>query len=219
MVIGNGLLGKIFKTIDSEEYLIFSSGVSNSMEKNEEEYNREFNLIKNYINTDKKFIYFSTININDDDRMYFLHKRKIEKFIINSCNNYLIFRLPNIIGNGGNVNNIFNYFKTKIIEKSVIKVQNVNRSLIDIDDVKKICERCLDIKNTILHISHIESTKVIDIVNIISSELNKKVKIKLVDGVCITNSNSQQVDDAIKFLRIDKESYTKKIIKKYIKQW
>ncbi len=71
MVIGNGLIGNIFKLVDSDNYLIFASGVSNSMENNDGEFNREFDLLKSHINTNKKFIYFSTVNINDDNRKYF----------------------------------------------------------------------------------------------------------------------------------------------------
>ena len=219
MIVGNGLIANMFKTINSENYLIFASGVSNSMELNEEEFNREFNLIQSHINTDKKFIYFSTINLYNDDRKYFLHKRKIEDFIINNSNNYLIFRLPNIIGNGGNNNNIFNYFKINIIEGNLIKVQDVYRSLIDIEDIKNICEYCMLLDNSIINISEIESIKVLDIINIISDELNVTpvIEINLTTKTNLEIKNSEIVNEAINYLGLNIKDYTKEIIKKYIK--
>ena len=219
MVIGNGLISKSFDDyIDNEDYLIYASGVSDSSEDRDSEYDREFNLIKNHISTNSKFIYFSTIN--NGDSKYFLHKRNMEKYIIDNSNNYLIFRLPNVVGDGGNINNIFNYLNKKIINDEFIKVQNVNRSLIDIGDVKNICEYCFNLKNKIINISNIEIVKVIDIVNIMSDELNKSVKIELIDGVSsIFKNNSIEVENAIEFIGIDRNDYTKNLIKKYIKRW
>lgn len=217
MIIGNGLISNAFKEYsNNDDYLIFASGVSNSGEDRDSEFNREFLLIKEYITTYSKFIYFSTIN--DGNSKYFIHKRNIENYISSNSKNYLIFRLPNVVGNGGNVNNIFNYLNQKILNDEVIKVQDINRSLIDIDDVKNICEQCFNIKNTILDISIIEEIKVIDIVNIMSDELNKKTEVEIIGGISKNYTNSQQVDNVIKILGIDKESYTKKIIKKYIKK-
>lgn len=220
MVVGNGLISKSFDDyIDNEDYLIYASGVSDSSEDRDSEYDREFNLIKNHISTNSKFIYFSTIN--NRDSKYFLHKRNMEKYIIDNSNNYLIFRLPNVVGNGGNINNIFNYLNKKIINDEFIKVQNVNRSLIDIDDVKNICEYCFNLKNKMLNISNIEIIKVIDIVSIMSNELNKSPKTEIIDVVFITEeiNNSIEIENAIDSIGIDRKDYTKKLIKKYIKKW
>ena len=220
MVVGNGLISKSFiDYINNTDYLIFASGVSNSKEDRDSEFERELNLIKENINTHSKFIYFSTIN--NGDSKYFLHKRNMEKYIIDNSNNYLIFRLPNVVGNGGNVKNIFNYLNIKIINDEFIKVQNVTRSLVDIDDIKKICEYCFNLKNKILNISNIETIKVIDIVNIISNELNKSPKTEIIDVVFITEdiNNSIEIENAIDSIGIDKKNYTKKLIKKYIKRW
>ena len=220
MVVGNGLISKSFDDyIDNEDYLIYASGVSDSSEDRDSEYDREFNLIKNHISTNSKFIYFSTIN--NGDSKYFLHKRNMEKYIIDNSNNYLIFRLPNVVGDGGNINNIFNYLNKKIINDEFIKVQNVNRSLIDIDDVKNICEYCFNLKNKMLNISNIEIIKVIDIVSIMSNELNKSPKTEIIDVVFITEeiNNSIEIENAIDSIGIDRKDYTKKLIKKYIKKW
>ena len=114
MIIGNGLISNAFKEYsNNEDYLIFASGVSNSGEDKDSEFMREFLLIKEYITTDSKFIYFSTIN--NGNSKYFIHKRNMENYISSNSKNYLIFRLPNVVGNGGNVNNIFNYLNQKVL--------------------------------------------------------------------------------------------------------
>ena len=220
MIIGNGLMANIFKLIDSNSLLIFASGVSNSMEDNDKEYKREFDLIKLNSNTNKKFIYFSTIDINND-RKYFLHKKQIEEFISNNFQNYLIFRLPNIIGNGGNKNNIFNYFIKNITENNLIKVQDVYKSLIDIDDILNICQYCMESNNCIINIASIEQIKVIDIINILSEELNIKPTIEEIktNNIYTTIKNSSVVEDSFIYLNIIKENYTKNIIKKYTKKY
>ena len=87
MIIGSGLISKSFDDyIYNEDYLIFASGVSNSKEDRDHEYEREFHLIKKYINTTSKFIYFSTINTGDSK--YFYHKVNMEKYIIKNSKNY-----------------------------------------------------------------------------------------------------------------------------------
>jgi hypothetical protein len=74
--------------------------------------------------------------------------------------------------------------------------------------------------NKILDIGSIEYVKVIDIVNIISNELNKSAKIESID--CINNNyevrNSIEVENAINSIGIDKKNYTEKLIKKYVKR-
>jgi nucleoside-diphosphate-sugar epimerase len=177
MVIGNGLISNSFIEYSSnKDYLIFASGVSDSNEIRNSEFKREFDLISENINKDGKFIYFSTIN--GGDSKYFTHKKSMENFIISNSKNYLIFRLPNVVGYGGNINNIFNYFNSKILNGDVVNIQNVTRSLIDIDDVRRICKYCLNLSNKVINISNIEILKVSDIVDTISDEININVKKK-----------------------------------------
>ena len=61
MVIGNGLIASAFERYkNNDDIIIFASGVSNSQETSELAFNREINLMKRYLNLDKKLIYFST---------------------------------------------------------------------------------------------------------------------------------------------------------------
>ena len=94
MVIGNGLIASHFKSYNNDEkVLIFASGVSNSSEANDFEFLRELNLVKEMIGkyNSAKFIYFSTLSINDSSvsyRPYVKHKLIIEKHLFNYCKNF-----------------------------------------------------------------------------------------------------------------------------------
>ena len=59
----------------------------------------------------------------------------MEKIISDNHNNYLIFRLPIVIGNNANNITFFNSLKHKISNDEELKVFSVGRYLIDIDDL------------------------------------------------------------------------------------
>ena len=112
MIIGNGLIAEAFKkvSVDFKDCIIFASGVSNSKSENSAEFKREFDLIKKYKNEDKKFIYFSTIHTLDPserDSKYSKHKIEIEIFIKENFKSYIIYRLPVVVGRGGNKKSLF----------------------------------------------------------------------------------------------------------------
>ena len=130
MIIGNGLIAKALIEIDAPEMVFFASGVSNSLETNKTAFEREVNLLKKTIeeNAGKKLIYFSTLSIEDQskqDSAYVLHKIEIENYIKNHCQNYLVLRIGNIVGNGGNENTLFNFLKNKIKHKNN-KIKYIN---------------------------------------------------------------------------------------------
>jgi hypothetical protein len=222
MIIGNGLIAKKFKeNFFDENYVIFASGVSSSKEDNDEEYIKEEKLLSNTINNfnNLKIIYFSSVFCDYYDNKYYNHKKKMENIIINNSQEYLIFRLPQLIGNGGNKNNIFNFFVENINNEKKIEVQiNSYRSLIDINDFYDIVIFSLKIsKNEILKFSNIEKISIKKLVKMISKKLKKELYIDYICNKPIADiKNSKIIEDAIKFLNIKKIGYTKKIINKYL---
>jgi hypothetical protein len=202
--------------------IIFASGVSNSKETNNNDFNREIELISKVIDENKnlKFIYFSCVLVNIVDNDYFKHKLNVESIIKQKSNNYLIFRIPQIIGNAGNKNNLVNYFKKSIKNGDELEVFNeTKRALIDVDDLVKIISYCKSkISCNTLIISDIEKIDVIDIVNLIGENLKTKPIIKTLNknGDNWDIKNSEIIDEAINNLHIDSINYTKKIITKYI---
>ena len=222
MIIGNGLIAKSFnKNKLFDDCLIFASGVSNSNITDEKEFKREENLLMENLSIDKPFIYFSSVFSSIIDNPYFNHKRDMENLIKNNHSNFYIFRMPQIIGNGGNVNNIINLFVNNILNNKKIEIwKDSERSIIDIDDVVSIIFYVVKnkSKNKIYNVSGIESISVIEIVKILEDILSKKSIIDFIDKKPTSLiTNCVDIEDSINKLLIDRKDYTRKILKKYVK--
>jgi nucleoside-diphosphate-sugar epimerase len=225
MIIGGGLLGNGFVTSkhDYQHFVVFASGVSNSREIKAADFVREKELIIKTIRDHKKltFIYFSSILAGVCDNPYYNHKLAMEALIKKETDHYRIFRIPQVVGGSGNKNTLFNYFKNSINQNEAITVyKDVQRSLIDIDDLIHIIHYCKDATDDkLIYIAAIEKIDVLDIVNKIGAKLNKTPIIKLQtapDNNNWSHENSGIVEQAIAFLGIQKTGYTDRIIEKYI---
>lgn len=144
MIIGKGLIASAFENADREDVVFFASGVSNSLETDVHQFLREENLIRATIQQypTQTFVYFSTCSIYDSskhDSPYVLHKLHMEEIIKTSTANYLILRVSNAVGKGGNPNLLLNYLARSIQNNEVLNIhQKATRNLIDVDDVRKI---------------------------------------------------------------------------------
>jgi nucleoside-diphosphate-sugar epimerase len=232
MVVGNGMLANAFvKYKEYEKVIIFASGVSNSKEVKKKEFLREKKLLKSYSNIkNKRLIYFSTCSIEDkslEESFYIIHKIKMEEYIKKNFDNYIIFRLPNVIGNTENTNTFFGFFKKKIINECDLHIQeNAIRYIIDIDDLTKylpgiIEEKLIDEKfSKTINIAFKNKMSVKDIVEIMENILNKKNTKKLKK-----EGSNYSLDNSIflKYLKInnyivDYKNYNEKTLKKYLKK-
>lgn len=181
MIIGNGLIANSLKSIDSKENIFFASGVSNSLETRSSEFEREFSLLKNTLENScgAKLIYFSTLSIKDQSKQnspYVLHKRAMEEYIKNNSENYLILRIGNIVGNGGNPNTLFNYLKNQIVNNNKFLVHNrARRLLIDMDDITLFLKsNCHLLNNSIVNCSFPYYYNLKEIITAIEKETSKK---------------------------------------------
>lgn len=225
MIIGNGLIASAFKesNVDFSDYMIFASGVSNSMEFDENEYNREKKLIIETLNSNKKlkFIYFSSILVGYIDNKYYNNKIKNEELIKNNSNNYIIFRVPQIVGELGNSRNIINHFKNCINNKEEITIyENTQRSLIDVEDLVDIVNYCKDkTEREILNFSYIEKIEVLDLCHLIANILNQKPIIKCIKNKLSNNwdiENSKLIEKAL--MNIKLLNYNLNVLQKYLKK-
>lgn len=123
MVVGNGDIASVL--IDREDITFFASGVSNSQEKEEKEFDREERLLLMQ-DWRKKLVYFSTLSIYYKDTPYTRHKRKMEQKVKDIFPKHCIIRLGNITW-GSNPNTIINYFK----RNPDAKVEEGYRYLVD----------------------------------------------------------------------------------------
>ena len=169
MIVGNGMIASEF-SLNSENYLdaiIFASGVSNSNETNENEFNYEKKLLLKTINENRelKLIYFSCMLVEILNNDYYKAKLDIEELIKNEASDYIIFRLPQIIGNNGNPTNLANYIKYSIInDVEIIVYGDAERALVDVEDLVNVVNYC---KNKIscetLNFSYVEKFSTADI--------------------------------------------------------
>lgn len=142
MVVGNGMIAKAMQNIDHNSLIFFCSGVSNSNEKNEFNYEREKKLLDSFSESDQCLIYFSSYFVNFDhylDERYYRHKLEMESMIRNKFSCFKIFRLPQIVGYSNNPYTLTNFFYNSMMNQSTIKLyKNAVRNLIDLDDIVKI---------------------------------------------------------------------------------
>jgi hypothetical protein len=131
MIIGDGDLACALKetTWNDRDLLYFASGVSNSSEIRESEYQREKDLL---LAQDKHrhIVYFSSLSIFYASGRYQLHKLEMEKLVKENFPHYCIVRLGNISW-GCNPNTVINFLKNKIKNNEPYEVQNVYRFVID----------------------------------------------------------------------------------------
>ena len=222
MVIGNGSIANIFKNnyqFDND-IIIFASGVSNSTEKDSNQFLREKDLLVETLEKypNKKLVYFSSIFVGYLDTPYYAHKKNIEEVIKNS-DNYLIIRLPQLISNFGNPKNLINFFKSSLLSGSEITVfKNCSRAIIDIADVLLVSHYLIrNIKNDIINFASIEYVEVVDIIIKIASILKVQPRIKYVEyKTDLKIDNSPILNQLIRIFDINKGDYTNTILKKYL---
>ena len=224
MIIGNGLIASLFTDCDQENIIFFASGVSNSMETKKEEFLREENLIRKTIaeNPNKVFIYFSTCSIYDSSKtesQYVLHKLKMEQIITQLCYQYLILRLSNAVGNGGNPNLLINYLVRSVKNSETINVHTkATRNFIDTEDIKNIVIQLIKNKNfnKIINIAYPENYTIIEILEILERFFQIKPTLNLVksgSGYLIDIPDIQ--DYFNQHSLTNKEAYLHKILEKY----
>lgn len=189
IIIGNGQLAKIFLDSDLNNTCIFASGVSNSNCTDINEFEREKNLLLKTLNENKenKFVYFSSCALSAKDykkNEYYLHKQNMENLIKENSNNYYIFRVPQLFGclktHPTLINFIYNSIKD---DKEFNLYDEAYRYVIEINDVKILVEKYLTYSDSCITIdlSNTYRYKVLDIVNILETLLNKKAKYALIE--------------------------------------
>ena len=231
MLIGNGLMANAFlEYANNENIIIFASGVSNSLETRKELYKREEDLIKKCLeeNYNKIFVYFSSIFqpvVNKQDYMH--HKMQMEILIQSLAKKFIILRLPQVIGKGGNSNTLVNFIVNKLKKDEIIDVyKNTYRSLIDVSDIERIIYTLCYIENNygVYNLNSIEKLEVKDIVYLVAKQLNKTAKINLIEPEILNTlynepRNSLIFKSLFEHLNINSIGYTESIIKKYITLW
>lgn len=221
MIIGRGLIANLFTEIDLDEVVFFASGVSNSSETRKGEFLREQNLVEETLTTnpEKLFIYFSTCSIYDSSKynsQYVLHKLHIEEIIKQQTKHYLILRVSNAVGKGGNPNLLMNYLSRQILNNQELVVhQHATRNLIDVEDVKNITLKYIASKdwNKIINVAYTENFNIPEIIEALEKNYSKAAR-KIIENKGEHYSiDIHELD--YEFELTDKENYLESIINKY----
>ena len=184
MIIGNGLIASLFRENDKENSVFFASGVSNSLETEKSAFLREENLLRKSLeeNPDKIFIYFSTCSIYDSSKngsLYVNHKLRMEQIVEELSRKFLILRVSNAVGKGGNPNLLMNYLVNAFQQEKEITIHTLaTRNLIDADDIKKITLKLVkeNILNKIINVAYLENFSTSEILEILEKYFNKSAK-------------------------------------------
>ena len=230
-IIGSGFIARSF--LNQDKYLslnkicIYASGVSNSSSLNKTQYKKEIikiTSLKNKLDKHTTIIYFSTCSIYDPYRkkkIYNKHKILMEKIIKKEFKNFIIIRLPEVVGKSVNKFTLTNFIYNKITKS--IKFQlwsNALRNLIDIKDVVHIVSKIIKIKefkNCTLNIFNPNMYNVLEIVRCFEKILKKKGNYTLVSSqsskwkINYSVINNKRISFNYRF----KKNYLHKISNKY----
>jgi hypothetical protein len=131
MIIGRGDIGSILN--DRENAIFFASGVSNSLETRDSEYERERKLLNEQDKT-KCIFYISSITIDNKEKFemskYLQHKKSMEDYIKDNFKYYNIIRIGNITW-GKNPNTFLNYIKNKIKNNESFFISDEYKYMVD----------------------------------------------------------------------------------------
>jgi hypothetical protein len=129
-IIGNGDIASVLK--DREDRIYFASGVSNSRETRESEYQREINLL---LSQDKgrHLVYFSSLSVFYSDTRYSRHKKYMEELVKKNFEHYTIIRIGNINW-GKNPHTLLNFLRNKIFNNESFTVKDSYRYIINMEE-------------------------------------------------------------------------------------
>ncbi|MDR6922897.1 MULTISPECIES: NAD(P)-dependent oxidoreductase [Chryseobacterium] len=222
MIIGNGIIANAVRPYDREDIVFFASGVSNSLETRASEFERELSLLRSVHeeNKEKKIVYFSTLSIHDQSKQnspYVQHKKVTENYLIKNSGNFLILRIGNIVGKGGNPNTLFNFLKKQIADGHDFAMHlKARRLLLDIDDISGFLSRhCLDLHNEIINLAFPYYYDLKEIVNAIEKQTGQEASYSETD-----EGDFYQVDFneniSTFFTGISPQDYLETLTRKYI---
>lgn len=224
MIIGNGLIARAFKSYfdKDSDFIVFASGVSNSSETNLNEFNRERSLLLNAIAENKFLLYFSTCSVYDielQNSLYVQHKKDMEA-LVSGSRQFMIFRLPQVIGKTENQNTLTNYIFSHIVNGLKFNVwKKAQRNIIDIEDVASIVNyfiRHTDIHNSVINVACSFSISIPNLISAFEKVIGISAKYDLIDSGVPYPIDTALVLEVLPKLGINfEDDYLDKVIRKY----
>lgn len=185
MIIGSGLLARAFSPYFefSTTVCVYAAGVSNSTCTDQREFDREEERLKAALSehgTRELFIYFGTCSANGPPLRaspYVQHKIKMEK-VVAAHSNYLILRLPQVVGQTQNPHTLLNYIFNRIARSERFQVwTNARRNIIDVEDAARIGASLVgeeDARGKYINVANIVDVAMPDVVELMARVVGKK---------------------------------------------
>ncbi len=130
MIIGNGDIASVLP--DRDGWIFFASGVSNSQEMRESEYEREIGLLLEQEHG-PHLVYFSSLCVFYANTRYAVHKRMMEELVKKHFGPYTVMRLGNIAW-GVNPHTIINHFREQRRAGQILNIQDTYRYIVDLGE-------------------------------------------------------------------------------------
>lgn len=227
MIIGRGLIATAFAKEFAEEgeITIFASGVSNSSETHNDAFAREVTCLTEAMENSKGlFVYFSTCSIGDHEQQqspYVQHKIRMEVMVA-KLPNYIIFRLPQVVGRTTNPHTLTNFIHTQILQGTRFPLwRNAWRNIIDVDDIVNIAGYMIRDSNSryvnqTINIASLFPVSALNLVEIFEQLMHKKAHYDLIDRGDLYNIDVECALGVASNLGIDLSSgYVERVIEKY----
>lgn len=125
-IVGHGDIASVLP--EQDRLLFFASGVSNSQETRESEYQREVDLLRQQ-DRRRHLVYFSSLAVFYGDSRYVEHKKLMESLVKKRFEGHTIVRVGNIAW-GTNPHTLINYLKHKIRTGQPYEVQDAYRYVV-----------------------------------------------------------------------------------------
>ena len=226
MIIGNGLIAGSLLPYDRNDVTFIAAGVSDSKCNDPASFEREQQLVENTVklNRERLVVFFSTYSINDPvmrQNLYVRKKIELEKYICTHCSRYLIVRISNLVGHGGNPKNIFNFLFNNIVSGTPFSLwANSYRNLITTEDFALILNHIIEFEleeklNTTFNIINTLNFNVCDIVSEIEKNTGIAAKYDLVERSSSPYEIDRDAERWFNILNIDVHNYLEKILKTY----
>ncbi len=123
MIVGTGDIASVLPK--RRGICFFASGVSDSQETRESEYQREKDLLLKQ-DRSKRLVYFGSLSIFYGDTRYTQHKKEMEALVKEEFPKYIIVRLGNIAW-GENPNTLINYLRNELAKGKPVELRDETR--------------------------------------------------------------------------------------------
>jgi nucleoside-diphosphate-sugar epimerase len=143
----------------------------------------------------------------------------MEQIVEELANQFLILRVSNAVGKGGNPNLLMNYLVNAFHQEKEITVHTLaTRNLIDADEVKNITLKFINENsfNKIINVAYLENFSTKEILEILEKHFNKTAKTYLVKSgqsylISIPEAEAYFAENKL----TEKKEYLLRIIKRY----